>query len=121
MIQESNTGGLGQGNGGGCVSWHSHTLVLGEAYEKSTSNTVDYSNPDSSRRFKQWLVGFVDGNSLLFNFKNLGYEAPTVKLIEEAKNCLKKWQRLMHISGGEFKLIKSSYSVMAWKLADGKE
>ena len=26
--KKSNPGGLGQGNGGGCVSWHSHMLVL---------------------------------------------------------------------------------------------
>ena len=49
---KSNPGGLGQGNGGGCVSWHSHILLLEKAYEASTSNTVDYCNPDSSRKFR---------------------------------------------------------------------
>ena len=119
--RECNPGGLGQGNGAGCVSWHSHMLVLEEAYEKSTSNTVEFGNPDSMGKFRQWLVGFVDDNSLLFSFKNLGYDEPAVKLIKEAKNSREKWQRLVHISGGELELTKSSYSVMAWKLAEGKE
>ena len=64
--QESNPGGLGQGNGGGCVSWHSQMLIL--------EKCVEYDNPDSTRKFRQWLVGFVDNNSILFKMENMGYE-----------------------------------------------
>ena len=72
------------------MSWHRHVLVLEKAYEISTSNTVGYNNPDSSLKFRQWLVGFVEDNSLFLKLKNLGYEAPAEKLIEEAKSSLEK-------------------------------
>ena len=119
--KKSNPGGLGRGNGGGCVNWYNHMLVLENAYEKATSNTVEYRNPDSSRRFRQWLVGFVDDNFLLLKLKKLGYEASTEKLIEKAKRIFGIWHRLVHISGGELELTKSSYSLMTWQLAKGKE
>ena len=42
-------------------------------------------------------------------------------MLAEAKKCLEIWQRLVHISGGELKLTKSSYGLMAWKLKEGTE
>ena len=49
----ANPGGIGQGNGAGPVSWHSHMLPLEQAYEEETGQPVDYSNPDSTRLFSQ--------------------------------------------------------------------
>ena len=86
--QESNPGGLGQGNGGGCVSWNSQMLILEDAYEATTDQTVDYTNPDDTRKFRQWLVGFVDDNSILFKMENLGYETHYLKMVENTTNCL---------------------------------
>ena len=95
-----NPGGLGQGNGGAGVGWHSHMLVLEKAYEMTTGHKVHFENPDSTREFCQWLVGFVDDNSLLLKLENLGYDSPADKMMAAAKECLETWQRLVHISGG---------------------
>ena len=48
---DSNPGGLGQGNGGMCVSCHSYMLVFEKAYKKGTGDKVEYSNPDATRTF----------------------------------------------------------------------
>ena len=53
--------------------------------------------------------------------ENLGYKDSTQKMLEVAKRCLEIWHRLVHITGGELELKKSSYSLMNWKLNDGKE
>ena len=112
----SNPGGLGQGNGGACVSWHSHMLTLEKAYERETGHSVTYNNPDNTRTFCQWLVGFVDDNSIMLKLENLGYEDAAPTMLEAAKRCLEVWQRLVHITGGELELTKSSYALMALKL-----
>ena len=104
--ETNNNGGLGQGNGGASVSWHSHMLPLEKAYERETGNGVAYTNPDSSRNFFQWLVGFVDDNSLMFKMENLGYQDAATTLINAAKQCMEIWQRLVHITGGELELDK---------------
>ena len=48
-----NLGGLGQGNGAGPVSWHSHMLPLIKAYKSLVDDSVQYKNPDGSRMFKK--------------------------------------------------------------------
>ena len=91
---------IGQGNGGGLVSWHSHMLPLEIAYSNETGQKVDFSNPDSTRTFSQWLIGFVDDNTLLIKLYNLGFDAPVESLLEAAIACLGVWKRLIHITGG---------------------
>ena len=49
---------------GGAIIWHSRILVLERAYKKDTGQGVEYYNPESLRRFFQWLVRFVDGKSI---------------------------------------------------------
>ena len=88
-------------------------LILENAYEAITEQTVAYNNPDFTQTFRQWLVGFVDDNSILFKMENLGYESHSQIMVEEATKCLETWQRLVHISGGELELIKSRYAMMA--------
>ena len=63
---DSNPGVLGQGNGGGHVSWYSQMLILEHTYEGLTEHKVEYNNPDATRKFGQWLVSFVDNNFILF-------------------------------------------------------
>jgi hypothetical protein len=96
-------------------------LILEGAYESITDQTVAYTNPDDTRKFRQWLVGFVDDNSILFKMENLGYETHSREMVEKATKCLETWQRLVHISGGELELTKSSFAMMAWTLKGGKE
>ena len=44
-----NLGGLGQGNGAGPPSWHSHCLVLIIAYKLLTNERVNFQNPTSEK------------------------------------------------------------------------
>ena len=96
-------------------------LPLEKAYESETGRGVEYSNPDKTRRFFQWLVGFVDDNTILIKLERLGYDDPAATMLKEAKKCMEIWQRLVHITGGELELTKSNYAAMAWKLKDGTE
>ena len=75
-------------------------LPLEKAYEYETGHGVAYTNPDSSRKFFQWLVSYVDDNTILVKLENLGYENTAEKMIEVAKRCLGIWQRLVHVTGG---------------------
>ena len=106
---------------GGGASFHSHILPLEKSYESETGHKIEYTNPDATRISCRWLVGFVDDNSIMLKLENLGYEASVERLLDAAKNFLEIWQRLVHISGGELELTKSSYSLMTWKHKDGKE
>ena len=117
----NNPGGLGQGNGGGPTSFHSLMLPLEKAYEAETGHGVAYTNPDSSRKFFQWLISYVDDNTILVKMENLGYEDTAQKMIGVAKKCLGIWQKLVHITGGELELTKSCFSLMTWKLNNGTE
>ena len=108
----NNPGGLGQGNGGGPTSFHSLMLPLEKAYENETGRGVEYTNPDSSRQFFQWLIGYVDDNTILIKMEHLGYEDTAAQMIEVTKKCLSTWQRLVHTVGGELELTKSCYSLM---------
>lgn len=49
--KEYNSGGLRQGNGRGCGSWHSNILPLEKAYKTMTGHRVEYNNPDDTRNF----------------------------------------------------------------------
>ena len=63
-------------------------LPLEKAYERETGHGVAYTNPDSSRHFFQWLIGYVDDNTILIKLENLGYEDTAGKMIAVAKKCL---------------------------------
>ena len=111
----NNPVGLGQGNGGGPTSFHSLMVSLEKAYESETGHWVDYTNPDPSRQFFQWLIGYVDDNTILLKLENLGYQDTASHMIKVAKQCLGIWQRLVHATGGELELTKSCFSLMTWK------
>lgn len=117
-----NLGGLGQGNGAGPSSWHSHCLVLVKAYEIMTNERVTFQNPQSRRKFIQWLVGYVDDNTLLTKLESTNFiPQASHEMIKKAQNCLEVWQCLIHITGGEIELEKSCLSMITWKEAKGME
>ena len=60
-------------------------LVLEKSYEKETGNRVEYFNPDTTRQFCQWLVGFVDDNSIILKMEKKGFDMKTETMLEEAK------------------------------------
>ena len=117
----NNNEGLGQGNGGASVSWHSHMLALEREYQLETGQGVEYKTPDNTRQVFQWLVWFIDGNSIIIKLENLGYADAVSTLITSAKKCMEIWQRLVHITEGGLELHKSSFDIMTWKLNVGKE
>ena len=103
------------------MSWYSHMLVLERAYELTTGIQVNYTNPDASRNFHQWLVVFFNDNTILHKLENLGYDSNGDKILEAAKKYLEVWQRLVYITGEELELNKSSYAMITWKLQKGTE
>ena len=117
-----NLGGLGQGNGAGPPSWHSHCLVLTVAYELMTDERVNFNNPTSEKKFVQWLVGYVDDNTLLTQLQGDDFQPNAApELMAKAQKCLEVWQCLIHITGGELELEKSCIAMITWKEAKGKE
>ena len=87
-------------------------LSLEKTYESETGHGVAYTNPDSSRQLFQWLIGYVDDNTILINIDNMGYEDTATHMVEVATKCLGIWQRLVHATGGELELTKSCFSLM---------
>lgn len=73
-----NIGGLGQGNGSGPPSWHSHCLPLESSYKSMTDNKIEFTTASGLLKLKQWLVGYVDDNTLLAQIKknNLDHMQP---------------------------------------------
>ena len=87
-----------------------------------TNERVVFTNPDSTKKFIQWIVGYVDDNTLLTQIEGDRFlPNATKKLIEKAKRCLEIWQCLVHITGGELELEKSCLSMISWKETKGKE
>ena len=100
----SNPGGIGQGSGGGPQAYHSHILVKAQAYENLTNQCIKFNNPDGTEGFSQWLIGFVDDNSILISVQNLDFTKTMVdELLNECKQCIVIWQNLVVIAGGKLK------------------
>ena len=117
-----NLGGLGQGNGVVPPSWHSHMLPLIKAYESLSDEKISFSNPDRTKTFKKWLVGYVDDNTIFASISDPEFTPhATEHLISKAKECLEIWQQLIHITGGELEISKSCLLMMTWKQDKGKE
>ena len=94
------------------MSLHGHMPALEQAYSKETGLEVDFSNPDSTRKFSQCFIGFVDENTLLIKLQNLGFDAPVEPFLEAARACLGVWKRLIHITGVELELSKCCILLM---------
>ena len=117
-----NLGGLGQGNGAGPISWHSHMLPLIKAYEDMVGDAVTFVSPDKTRNFKKWLIGYVDDNTIFAKMNDVKFNPHAAsELIRIAKGCLEAWQELIHITGGELEIDKSCLTLMTWKPAHGRE
>ena len=98
------------------MCWHSHMLVMMEAYEKKVPYRATFCSPDKSITLEQWLVGFVDDNTIVFTLKDLSFNIDNVtNLFSMADECLATWQKLVVITGGDIELDKSAVSVLAWE------
>ena len=112
-----NIGGLGQGNGGGPISWHSHMEPLLQAYAQDNPG-FSFTDPTSTLSFLQWIVGFVDDNSLNITFR----DDQTIKeALKIAQAALSSWKQLLQLTGGDLALEKCVYSVMGWVQQKGRE
>ena len=112
-----NLGGAGQGNGGGPISWHSHMEPLLLAYTKLNAG-FSFEDPTQLLQFVQWIVGYVDDNSLILTFRD-GQSSQEAML--EAQAALTSWKNLLQITGGDLALEKCVYSYMGWKKEKGAE
>ena len=72
--------GCGQGNGGGPISWHAHMEPLIIAYAKD-SRGFSFKDPGHLLHFLQWVVGYVDDNSLILTFRD---GEPIEEVLQEA-------------------------------------
>ena len=110
-------GGLGQGNGGGPICWHSHMEPLLEAYTKDNPG-FSFQDPTQVHKFIQWIVGYVDDNSINITFKD--GQSPQ-EALHMAQQALTSWRKLLQLTGGDLALEKCVYSYMGWKNHKGGE
>ena len=85
--EDTNPGGLGQGNGDEYVNWHNYMVIFEKCYESETRNKMEYSNPDATQVLSAVDV-FVDNKPIMFNLENLEYDSPANKMLTAAKNVL---------------------------------
>ena len=85
----NNLGGIGQGSGAGPVSWHSHMLLLMESFEELAPHRAHFMSPDKKVKISQWLIGFVDNNTIVFTLKDKSFNIEAIKrLFWMANECL---------------------------------
>ena len=119
---ENNLGGIGQGAGDGPSSWHSHMLPLIDAFEELIPHRATFISPDKKIIISQWLIGFVDDNTIIFTMKDTHFKAAIEeKLMEMADEVLDTWQKLVVITGGDIELDKSGISIIAWEIKRKRE
>ena len=100
--------------------WHSHMLLLEKAYKSETGYRVEYTNFNNTRLFFQWLVLFVDDNTTYQTCKPRAYKSSG----ENVTGCQKVHGNLVTVGtycGGGLELNKNRYSVITWKLQEGRE
>ena len=87
------------------------------AYSKDNPG-FSFTGPIGMLCFLQWIVGFVDDNSLNITFR----EGQTVKeALQQAQSALSSWKTLLQLTGGDLSLEIFLYSFMGWVLAKGGE
>ena len=72
------------------------------------SYTVDnpgfsFTDPTGILSFIQWIVGFVDDNSLNITFREGQTITETLKVDQTALSC---WKKLLQLTGGDLALEK---------------
>ena len=102
--RENNPGGIGQGSDGGPQGYHSHLIAKVKADESLTDQCIKFNNPDGSFGFLQWLVGFVDDNSILLSVTKKDFTKSMIdEILSECKKCIGLWQKLVVIAGGDLR------------------
>ena len=67
-------------------------LPLEIAYEKMSKDNVTFYNPTRTQELKQWVVRFVDNNTLMAKINDRAFQLDAAhKLIEMAKSNLEIW------------------------------
>ena len=110
-----NPGGIGQGNGAGPQSYHGHLLIKIMAYEALKNHDMSFKNPDGTSETFQWLVGFVDNNTILLMLRDPSFRGSMIKeILMVAKECIDIWHKLVVIAGAELEVAKTKLSAMCW-------
>ena len=82
-----------------------------QAYAKDNMG-FSFQDPARLISFLQWVVGYVDDNSLILSFR----EGENItEVLKKAHRALSSWQKLLQITGGDLALEKSVFSVMGWQ------
>ena len=87
------------------------------AYSKNNPG-FSFEDPAQAIRFLQWVVGYVDDNSLILTFRD---EQSTQEALAEAQKALASWKKFLQLTGDDLALEKCVYSYMGWKKKKGKE
>ena len=109
--------GRGQGNEGGHISWYAHMEPLLQAYFEE-NQCFSFEDPAQLIKFLQWMVGYVDDNSLILTSRN---GQTTQRALAEAQKALTSRKKLLQSAGGDLALEKCVYSLMGWQQKKGKE
>ena len=109
--------GSGEGNGGGPICWHAHMEPLLQAYAANNPG-FSFEDPAQAIHFIQWVIGYVDDNSLILTFRG---NQTTAEALSAAQAALTSWRKLLQITGGDLALEKCVYSYMGWEHKKGKE
>ena len=64
-------------------------LPLIDAFEELLPRIAHFCSPDQSLKIQQWLIGFVDNNTIVFTYKDKSFDPSIVnKLFEMAEEVL---------------------------------
>ena len=107
---QGRTGGIGQGGGGGPMAWIAVINIMIEAYRKLRKGAIMSDVCDISPLLN-WIVSYVDDNTLVQTFDN---EQDTTIMIKKMTENLGSWQRLLQLTGGDIDLEKSQWSLLSW-------
>lgn len=64
-------------------------IPIEKAYEAEICNRFEYTNLDKLQQFFQWLVRFMDDNSILLKIENFSYDNYAYIMLQEV-NWMKK-------------------------------
>ena len=88
-----------------------------EAYSKDNPGFL-FMDQTQVHKFLQWIMGYVDDNSLIITFTD---KQSTQEALWKAQQALIPWRKLVQVIGGDLGLEKCVYSYMGWTNHKGSE
>ena len=109
--------GTGQGSGASPAVWLSIVVLLLHTLERIIPDRMQFSSP-SGRSHSRLSDAFVDDTFVGFTSHDSSesYEA----LIQRLEHMTQTWEHLLHLSGGQLNLKKSSWFAVRWQWQNGR-